>query len=70
MTPRRPPTIEQIAADVCTTKELEAFLLWNRGAGYRRIMDILDISFTTTRDRIDRARRKITDDPRFEEHTT
>ena len=61
------PKVEQIAAEVCTAKELEAFILWNRGAGYRRIADLLGISFSTARDRVDRSRRKVTADPRFKE---
>lgn len=49
----------QIAERVCTAKELEALILWNRGAGYGRIADMLDISPSTARDRVKRARRKL-----------
>jgi DNA-directed RNA polymerase specialized sigma24 family protein len=59
--------IEQIAADVCTDKELAAFILWHRGAGYRRIGNLLGISWETARDRVHRARRKIATDPRLKE---
>jgi DNA-directed RNA polymerase specialized sigma24 family protein len=59
--------LERIAHTVCTQKELEAWILWHRGAGYRRISSLLGISFTTTRDRIDRARRKIAAHPDTEE---
>ncbi len=60
----------QIAQRVCTTKELEAFTLWNRGAGYRRVADQLGISTSTVRDRIDRATRKIYTDPEAKEYLT
>lgn len=57
--------VEEIAASCCTTKELAAFVLWNRGAGYRRIADLLGVSTSTARDRVERARRKVIADPRF-----
>lgn len=60
-------TSENLAAELCTPKELEAFVLWNRGAGYRRIADLIGISVSTARDRVDRARRKLMADPRFKE---
>lgn len=47
------------AAQVCTLKELEAFVLWHQGAGHRRIARQLGISPTAVRDRIERAQAKL-----------
>jgi hypothetical protein len=51
--------LERTARLVCTQREFEAWQLWNRGAGYRRVMHLLDVSFTTARDRIQRANAKL-----------
>lgn len=60
----------RLAERICTPKEYEAFALWHRGAGYRRIADQLGISFSTTRDRVSRALRKLRDHPDTQESTT
>lgn len=53
--------LERLSEQICTPKEHEAFVLWNRGAGYRRVADQLGISFSTARDRVHRALRKLAD---------
>lgn len=58
---------ERIALELCTEKELTAYLLWSRGCGYRRTATLLGISLSSARDRIDRARRKVDADPRTKE---
>lgn len=50
---------ERTARQVCTEREFEAYFLWSRGAGYRRIAQLLGISFSTARDRVHRARPKV-----------
>lgn len=57
----------QLAERICTPKEYEAFTLWQRGAGYRRVADQLGISVSTARDRIDRANRKLLAHPDVKE---
>lgn len=59
--------LRDLAKSICTPKEYEAFVLWQRGAGYRRLADQLGISFSTARDRIDRALRKLRDHPDTQE---
>lgn len=56
---KHPLETEELARQICTLREAEAFILWNRGAGYRRVANLLGISMTTARDRIARARRKL-----------
>lgn len=65
-----PTRLRQLAETTCTPKELEALILWNRGAGYRRVADQLGISVSTARDRIDRATRKLHAHPEAKEYLT
>lgn len=53
--------LEQHAHRTLTDKQFAAFILWNRGAGIRRIADLLDVSVSTARDRLDRALRNLGD---------
>lgn len=52
-------TDREIAEMVCTPKELEAFVLAYRGMSDRSIALALDLSRSTVKDRLERARRKI-----------
>lgn len=47
------------AKDVCTERQVLALDLWRRGAGYRRIGDLLDIDESTARQHVKRGRRRL-----------
>lgn len=50
-----PTSIEARALELLTDRQFQAWILWHRGAGYRRVAKLLGISTSTARDRIDRA---------------
>jgi len=51
-----PPQVRTVAERELTPKQLVALQLWENGAGYRRIGLILNISMSTARGRVLRAR--------------
>jgi predicted DNA-binding protein (UPF0251 family) len=53
------PLEREIAARVCTVKELEAWRLRDRGLGKRAIALALEISVSTVKSRLFNADRKI-----------
>jgi DNA-directed RNA polymerase specialized sigma24 family protein len=53
------PDLRHTIETVCTPKELDALRLHLCDIGYTRIAVMLDISPSTARDRIRRARRKL-----------
>lgn len=53
------PELRELAARVCTEKELEALKLKAAGYGERRIAIVLNISRTSVRDRLRNGERKL-----------
>jgi len=49
----------ETARQVCTDKQILALDLWRRGAGYRRIGQLLDIDESTARQHIKRGRKRL-----------
>jgi predicted DNA-binding protein (UPF0251 family) len=55
-----PMLVAEIAAQVCTERELQAIALYDRGTfGFRRVARQLGVSPSTARDLVESARRKV-----------
>jgi DNA-directed RNA polymerase specialized sigma24 family protein len=53
------PRVREIAERTCTPKQLDALKLRAEGLGYKTVARVLNLDVSSTRDRIQRAERRL-----------